>query len=119
MDVFAMAFIAIRRKMSNCRNLSDLVAERGMARGALNLVVRNVVSVKRGRGILRHEDLRFVVAFEALPFGHVAIPLDHAHMTFLAGNSSLDVFPMVEVPSLDVDVPFGLDVTCGAASDCA
>jgi hypothetical protein len=46
----------------------------------------------------------------------MAIPLQYAEMASFTGNSSRDVFSMIKVPSLNVDVSFRLNVAGGAPS---
>ena len=47
----------------------------------------------------------------------MTITLDDAEMTLLTGHPSRDILPMIEAPALDLNIPFGLDVTGGAPSD--
>jgi hypothetical protein len=56
------------------------------------------------------------MTFHTFPFGYVAIPLNDAKMALFAGHSSCNIFPMIKTPTIDFDIPFGLDVTRGAAT---
>ena len=115
--ILAVAFIAIGRSMSNRRNLADLVLERRMTRGTFDFMIRHVFSVKRLRRIFCNKDFRFVMAFNAFSLRHMGIPLNHAEMTLLARNPSLDILSVIEIPTLDIDITFGCDVAGGATSD--
>ena len=60
---------------------------------------------------------RLIMTFKTFSLRHMAIPLYDAEMAFLAGHPSLDVLLVIEVPALDLNIPFRLDMTGGAASD--
>ncbi len=47
----------------------------------------------------------------------MGIPLDHTEMTLLAGDPSFDIFTMIEIPALDIDIAFGGNVAGGAPSN--
>jgi len=56
------------------------------------------------------------VALDALSFWNMAIPLQYAEMASFTGNSSRDIFSVIKVPSLNVDVSFRLNVAGGTSS---
>jgi hypothetical protein len=97
--------------------LSDFMAKGGVALGAFELVIRYVVLVKRFGRILGAQDFRFIVTLHALPLRDVTVPLDNTDMTSLAGYSSCDVLPVIEVPSIHFDIPFGLKVAGSTSPD--
>ena len=72
--------------------------------------------MKELRRVLCGKNVGFVMTFETLPFGHMAISLDDAHVAFLAGNPSFDVLPVIEVPALDLNISLRFDVTGRATS---
>jgi hypothetical protein len=47
----------------------------------------------------------------------MAVPLDHTEMAFLTGHPSRYVLSVIEVPALDLNIPFRLDMAGRAASD--
>jgi hypothetical protein len=118
MGILAVTFVAIRRGVGDRRNLTDLVAKRGMAGRTLDLMIRDVFPMKGLRRIFCHEYLRFVMAFKTLSLRHMGIPLNHTEMTLLASHSSINIFTMVEIPALDIDVAFWRNVAGGATSHC-
>jgi len=88
-----------------------------VAIGAFDLMIRDMILVLELRGVLGDQELRFVVALDALPFRHMAVPFDYVEMTLLAGHPPLDVFPVVEIPAFDIDVALRLEVAGGASAD--
>ena len=104
MGLFAVASIAVGGGMGDRRNLADLVSKRGMTGDTFDLVVGYMFPVERLRGILGDKDLRFVMAFDALSLGHMGIPLNDTEMALLARDPSLDIFPVIEIPTFDIDI---------------
>ena len=88
-----------------------------MAGGAFNLMIRHMFSMERLGAESRGENLRFIMAFKTLSFRHMGIPLNHTEMTFLAGDPSIDILAMIEIPSFDIDIAFGRNVAGGATSN--
>jgi hypothetical protein len=118
MDFFAVASVAIAWEMGHRRDHPDLMLDGIMTIGAFDLVFRDVLLVKKGRGEFGAHNLRFIVTFHTLPFRDMAVPLDDAEMALFAGNSPGNVLPVIETPSFDLDVSFGLNVARGAPPDC-
>jgi hypothetical protein len=116
MDLLAVALIAIRGEMADRRNLPDLVAEGSMAVGALDLVIRHMFPVKNLRGIFYGKKFRFVMTFEALPLGNVAVSLNDAHVALLTRYPSFNILPVIEVPALNFDISLRFDMTGRATS---
>jgi len=117
MGIFAVASVAIGGGMGDRWNLTDLVPQRRVAGGTFDLMIRHMFLVKGLRRIFRREYFRFVMAFNTLSLGHMGIPLNHTEMTLLAGDTSFNIFLMIEIPTLDVDIAFGGDVAGGAPSN--
>ena len=82
-------------------------------------MIRDVIPMKRLRGVFCHEYLRFIMAFEALSLRHMVIPLNHTEMTLLAGNPAINILTMVEIPTFNIDVAFGCNMAGSAPSYCA
>ena len=116
MGILAMAFIAIGGSMRDRRNLADLMHQRCVAGNTLYLMIGHMYSVEGWRAIFCHEYLRFVMAFKALSLRHMGIPLNHAEMALLAGNPSLDVLAVIEIPTFDIDIAFGCYMAGGTTS---
>jgi len=57
------------------------------------------------------------MTLEALPFRDMAVPSYHIDMTLFTGNASCNIFSMIEVPTFDLNVPFGFDVARGTSSN--
>jgi len=89
-----------------------------MAGRTLDLMIRDVFPMKGLRRVLCHEYVRFVMAFKTLSLRHMGIPLNHTEMTLLASYPSINIFTMVEIPALDIDVAFRRNVAGGATSHC-
>jgi hypothetical protein len=51
------------------------------------------------------------MAFHTFSLRDMAIPLNNTEMAFLTSHPSGDILSVVEVPSLDPDVPLRLDMT--------
>jgi hypothetical protein len=69
------------------------------------------------RSIFGSQYIRFIMALETFPFGDMSISSNHINMALLTGHPSGDILPMIEIPTLYFNVPFGLNVTRGAPSD--
>ena len=57
------------------------------------------------------------MAFDTFSFRYMAVSLNHAEMAFLTGYPSRDILSVIEVPALDLNIPFGLDMAGSAAPD--
>jgi hypothetical protein len=51
------------------------------------------------------------MAFHTFSLGDMGIPLNNTEMAFLTGHPSGDILSVIEVPALDPDVTFRLDMT--------
>lgn len=117
MGLFAVASIAVGGGMRDRWNLTNLVPERGMARDTFAFVIRYMFPVERLRGIFGDKDLRFVMAFKAFSLRHMGIPLNDTEMTLFARNPSLNILPVIKIPTFDIDIAFGFNMAGGAASN--
>jgi len=55
------------------------------------------------------------MAFDTFSLWHMAIPLNNTEMASLTGHSPRNIFPVIEVPTFDLDVPFRLNMAGSAA----
>ncbi len=62
-----MTSVAIGGGMSDRWDLTDLVAERRVAGGTFDLMIRHMLSVEGLGGVFGDKDFRFVMALQALP----------------------------------------------------
>ncbi len=117
MHLFTVAPITVGGGMGDRGNRPDLMAKRTVAIRAFNLMARDMILMDELGGILRAENHGLVMTLETFSLRYMTVPLDHTQMASLTGHSSCDVLPVIEIPSLDLDIPFGLDVAGHAASD--
>jgi hypothetical protein len=82
-----------------------------------DLMVGDMGFMHEGRGIFRVQEGRFLMALETFSFRDMAIPFHDIHMALFTGHSPCNILPVIEVPTSDFDISFGLDVTGGTASD--
>src|SRR4030043_2410275 len=75
-----------------------------------------MIFVHEWRGILGSQYFWFIMTLETLPLRDMAVPSYHIDMTLFTINASCNIFPMIEVPTFDFNVPFGFDVARGASS---
>ena len=57
------------------------------------------------------------MTFQAFSFRDMAISLHNAEMALLASDPPGNILLMIEAPTLDADIPFGLHVAGGTSSD--
>jgi hypothetical protein len=98
-------------------DLANLMPQRRVAIGAFDLVVGDMFFMHKLRGIFRSQEDRFIMTFDAFPFGDMAIPLYHAEMALLAGDPPGNILFVIEVPTFDFDISFRLHVAGGTSSD--
>jgi hypothetical protein len=51
------------------------------------------------------------MAFHTFSLGDMGIPLNNTEMAFLTGDPSGDILSVIEVPALDANITFRLDMT--------
>ena len=117
MGIFGVTSVAIGGGTGDRWNLTDLVPQRRMAGSTFDLMIRHMFSVEGLGAVFGNENFWFVMALQTLSLRHMGIPLNHTEMTLLAGDPSFNIFPMIEIPTLDVDIAFGGDVAGGATSN--
>jgi hypothetical protein len=113
MNFFYVTFIAIAGKMDQGRDLSDLMLNGGVTIWTFDLVVGDMFFMQDLRGILSAHNFRLVMALDTFSLWYMAIPLNYTEVTFFTGHPSCNILTMIEIPSLDLNVPFGLDVARG------
>jgi hypothetical protein len=57
------------------------------------------------------------MTLETLSFRDMAVPSYHIDMTLFTSHPSCNIFPMIEVPPFDLNVPFGFGVARGTPSN--
>jgi hypothetical protein len=87
-----------------------------MTISTFDLAIRNMFSVHELGGIPGAEDFTFIMALEAFPLRDMTIPLNHIDVTSLTGHPPFNVPPVIEVPTLDLDISFRFDVARSAPS---
>jgi len=58
------------------------------------------------------------MTLETFPFWNMTIALNHIHVAMLTFYPSLNVLSMIEIPSFNINVTFGLNVTGLATAHC-
>jgi hypothetical protein len=112
-----MTLITIRGNMGHGGDLPNLMPEGSVATRTLDLVVGDMFFMHELRGIFRTQEDRFIMTFHTLSFRHMTISLNHTEMALFTGNPSCDVLFVIKVPTFDLDIPFGLDMTGSTPSD--
>jgi hypothetical protein len=51
------------------------------------------------------------MTLQAFPFWDMTIALNHIHVAMLTLYSSLNILSMIEIPSFNINIPFGLNMT--------
>jgi hypothetical protein len=77
-----------------------------MTISTFDLVIRNMLSVHERRGIFRIQNFGLFMALEAFPLRDMTIPLNHINVTLLTGHPPFNVPPVIEAPTLDLDISF-------------
>lgn len=98
-------------------NLADLMPQRRVATGAFDLVVSDMFLVQQLGCKFRAQEDGFIMTFQALSLGDMAISQDNAEMALLASDPSGNILFVIEAPTFDPNVPLGLHVAGGTSSD--
>ena len=53
------------------------------------------------------------MAFNTLSFRNMAVPLNNTEMAFLTGHPSLNIFPMIEVPTINFNISLRCEMARG------
>ena len=80
-------------------------------------MVGDMFLVQQLGGKFRTQEDGFIMTFQALSLGDMAISLDNAEMALLASDPPGNILFMIEAPPLDPDIPFRLDVAGGTSPD--
>ena len=107
MHFLAMTLITIGGDMGEGGDLSNLMPEGSVTARAFDLMVGDMFLMHELRGILRTQEDRLIMTFHTFSLRDMAIPLNHTEVTFLTGHPSCDILSVIEVPTLDLDIPFG------------
>jgi hypothetical protein len=65
-------------------------------------------------GIFCTQYERLVMAFNTLSFRNMAVPLNNTEMAFLTGHPSLNIFSMIEVPTINFNISLWCEMARGA-----
>jgi len=87
--------------------------ERGVAIGAFDLVVGDMILMYELRGVLGAQYCRFIMALDTFSFRNMSIPLNNTEVAFLTGNPSFDILPMIETPSINFNISLRCEMTRG------
>jgi hypothetical protein len=80
-------------------------------------VVGDMIFVHELRGILGSQYFGFIMTLETLSFRDMAVSSYHIDMTLFTIHASCNIFPMIEAPTFDFNVPFGFDMAGGTPSN--
>jgi hypothetical protein len=116
MDLFAVAPVADRGRMDGSEDRADLVPNVSVTIGALDLMVGHMILVHELGRIFRRQDFRLIMALNTFSFRNMTIPLNDMDMASFAGDPSGNILPVIETPSLNLDIPFGFDMAGGTSS---
>jgi hypothetical protein len=114
MHVLTVALVTNRGGVNKGENWPDLVLDSCVAVGTFDLTIRDMFLMHEGGGMPRVEYLGFMMALETLPFRDMTVSLNDMNMALLAGDPPGDILPVIEIPALDADVAFRLNVTRSA-----
>jgi hypothetical protein len=115
-DFLAVALITNGRKMSEGEDGSDFMSNCCVAIYAFDLVAGDMILMHKLRSIFSSQYFGFFMTLETLSLRDMAVPSYHIDMTFFTSHPSRNIFPMIEAPAFDFNVPFGFDVARGTSS---
>jgi hypothetical protein len=115
-DLLTVAFVTDGRRMEHCEYRPDFVLNLSMTIHTLDFVVGDMVLMHELRGIFGVQYFGLMMALETLSLRDMAISLNDMNVAPLAGDPPGDIPPVIEIPALDIDVAFGLNVAGGAPS---
>ena len=104
------------RRVSHGEDRPDFMSNRAMTIRTFDLSVRHMLLMEDLWGMLCAENLRPFVTLEAFTFRDVAVSHNDIHMASLAGHTSGNIFAMIEVPPLHLNIPFGFNMARGTPS---
>jgi hypothetical protein len=117
MDFLAVALITNGGRMDKGENRSDLMPNITVAICAFDLVVGNMILMHELRGIFGPQYLGFFMTLSTFPLRDMTISLNDINMAFFAGYPSFNILPMIEAPTFNFNVSFGLNMTGGTTTD--
>jgi hypothetical protein len=116
MDFLAVALIANRGRMDKGENRSDLMPNVTVAICAFDLVVGDMILMHELRTVFGAQYFRLIMALDTFPLRDMAVSLHNIDMTLLTDDPSCNILPMIETPTFDLNIPFGLNMARGATS---
>jgi hypothetical protein len=112
-----MTLITVGWNVGDGGYLSDLMPEGSVTTRTFNLMISDMFLVHELRGIFGCQQNGFIMTFETLSFRDMTISLNDAEMALLTGNPPCNILFVIETPTLNFDITFGLDMTGGTSSD--
>jgi hypothetical protein len=116
MDFLAMAPITHGRGMDHREDGTNFMPNVRMAIGAFDFMIRDMILMHELRGILSGQQFRLIMALDTLPFRNMTIPLNDVDMAPLTDNPSGNILPVIEIPPLDFNISFGLNMAGGTST---
>jgi hypothetical protein len=116
MNLLIVALIANGGRMNKSENWSNLMPNITVAICAFDLVVGDMILMHELRGIFGPQYLGFFMTLSTFPLRDMTISLNDINMAFFAGYPSFNILPMIEAPTFNFNVPFGLNMTRGATA---
>jgi hypothetical protein len=108
MDLLSVTFVAVGIEVAQRGNFPFEMYDFPMAAVAFEFIVCYMVLVDKLGRVFYPENLRIIMAFHALVWRNLSVPLDDVEMAFSAGNPFFDVPSVIEGIPLDVYVTLGL-----------
>jgi hypothetical protein len=79
-------------------------------------MISDMFFVHELRGIFGIQYFRLTMTLETLPLRDMAVSLNNIDMALLTGHPSGNILPVIKIPSFDLDIPFGFDMTRSTTS---
>jgi hypothetical protein len=117
MDLLAVTLIANGGRMNKGENRSDLMPNLSVAICAFDLMISDMFFVHELRGIFGIQYFRLTMTLETLPLRDMAISLNNIDMALFTVHPSGNILSMIEIPTFDLNVSFGLDMTGSTTSN--
>jgi hypothetical protein len=116
MNFLVVALIANGGRMNKSENWSNLMPNITVAICAFDLVVGDMILMHELRGVFGAQYFRFIMALDTFSLWDMAVSLHDIVMTLLTDDLSCNILPMIETPTFDLNVPFGLNMTRGTTA---
>jgi hypothetical protein len=111
-----MALVTNSRGMNKSEDRSNLMPNVTVAICAFDLVVGDMILMHELRGIFGAQYFRYIMALDTFSLWNMGVSLHDIVMALLTGHPSFNILPMIETPTFDLNVPFGLNMTRGTTA---